>query len=514
MRPKKTMANKKKGPAFLRFLAPVLEALQERGGAGAAGEVTDAVVARLQISGEEVAENTPGGQSRVRNQIGWARFYLSKAGLLRVGGAQRGLWALTPEGRQTKLDEEAVSRLFKSVQDQFKKVVEDTEGAGPLPDEALGDESPSATDAEEGDEDENGIDEEDKSGEIITPFEPTQIRIETRTMTVDLLIRRIRAKEIDLMPAFQRMAGLWKPGAQSRLIESLLTRIPVPAFYMDATDDDRWLVVDGLQRLTVLRRFVVDQEFALTELEFLTDFNGKRFKDLPRAMQRRIEETQVTVNLIQPGTPPDVKFNIFKRINTGGLPLSPQEIRHALNQGPAALMLHDLVDLPEFVQVAGKSMKDRRMTDRECVLRFLAFVVTPYLAYKSPDLDGFLNDQMKHLNGMSEEERQQLSGRFTRAVSAAGKVLGEHAFRKRYNLTDHRKPINKALFECWSVALNGLSDDELAVLAQRRDKLDAAFVDLMNGRDFDSAISQGTGDIRKVKLRFGEIERIIRETIS
>ena len=61
--------------------------------------------------------------------------------------------------------------------------------------------------------------------------------------------------------------------AESTLIESLLTRIPVPAFYMDATDDDRWLVVDGLQRLTVLRRFVVDQEFALSELEFLTDFS-------------------------------------------------------------------------------------------------------------------------------------------------------------------------------------------------------------------------------------------------
>lgn len=455
-----------------------------------------------------------GGQPRVRNQIGWARFYLSKAGLLRLRGAQRGMWALTPEGRQTNLDEEAVSRLFKSVQDQFKKVVDETEGAGPLPDEAVAEESSSSADDEEGDDAADGTDDEDKSGEIITPFEPTQIRIETRTMTVDLLIRRIRAEEIDLMPAFQRMAGLWKPGAQSRLIESLLTRIPVPAFYMDATDDDRWLVVDGLQRLTVLRRFVVDQEFALTELEFLTDFNGKRFKDLPRAMQRRIEETQVTVNLIQPGTPPDVKFNIFKRINTGGLPLSPQEIRHALNQGPAALMLHDLVDLPEFVQVAGKSMKDRRMTDRECALRFLAFVITPYSAYKSSNLDGFLNDQMKRLNGMSEEERQQLVGRFSRAMIAAGKVLGEHAFRKRYNLADHRKPINKALFECWSVALNGLSDDELAVLAQRRDKLDAAFVALMNVRDFDTAISQGTGDIRKVKLRFGAVEQIIRETIS
>ena len=508
------MANKTKGPVFLRFLAPLLEALKERGGSGAAGEITEAIITRLQLSAEEAAESTPGDQPRVRNQIGWARFYLSKAGLLRLRGAQRGIWELTPEGRQTNLDDEAVSRLFKSVQDQFKKVVDEIEGAGPLPDEAVAEESPSAAGEEEGDDDADGTDEEDKSGEIITPFEPTQIRIETRTMTVDLLIRRIRANEIDLMPAFQRMAGLWKPGAQSRLIESLLTRIPVPAFYMDATDDDRWLVVDGLQRLTVLRRFVVAEEFALTELEFLTDFNGKRFSALPRAMQRRIEETQVTVNLIQPGTPPDVKFNIFKRINTGGLPLSPQEIRHALNQGPAALMLHDLVELPEFVQVAGKSMKDRRMTDRECVLRFLAFVMTPYPAYNSPDLDGFLNDQMKRLNGMTEEERQHLLVRFSRAMSAAGNIFGEHAFRKRYNLADHRKPINKALFECWSVALNGLSDDELALLAQRRDKLDAAFVDLMNVRDFDSAISQGTGDVRKVKLRFGAVERIIRETIS
>lgn len=508
------MANKTKGPAFLRFVAPLLEALKERGGSGPAGEITQAVVAQLRLSAEEAAESTPGGQPRVRNQIGWARFYLSKAGLLRLKGAQRGIWTLTTEGRQASLDDDAVYGLFKSVQDQFKQVVDEVEGAGPLPDETVAGERAFVADEDEAEDDAERIDGEDTRGEIVTPFEPTQIRIETRTMTVDLLIRRIRAKEIDLMPAFQRMAGLWKPGAESRLIESLLTRIPVPAFYMDATDDDCWLVVDGLQRLTVLRRFVVDQLFPLSELEFLTDFNGKRFNDLPRAMQRRIEETQVTVNLIQPGTPPDVKFNIFKRINTGGLPLSPQEIRHALNQGPGALMLHDLVDLPEFVEVAGKSMKDRRMTDRECVLRFLAFVMTPYSSYKSPDLDRFLNEQMKSLNAMSQEDRQRMSARFSRAMVAAERVLGEHAFRKRYNLKDPRKPINKALFECWSVALDGLTDDELGTLAQRRDKLDAAFVAVMNNRDFDSAISQGTGDIRKVQLRFGEIERIVRGTIA
>ena len=360
-----------------------------------------------------------------------------------------------------------------------------------------------------------GLDEEESNAELITqPFDPTKIRIETRTMTVDLLISRIKAGEIDLSPDFQRKAGLWKEGAQSRLIESLLIRVPVPAFYLDATDDDRWLVVDGLQRLTVFRRFVINQDLALTQLEFLKDLTDKRFPGLPRHMQRRILETQVTVNLIQPGTPSDVKFNIFKRINTGGLPLSPQEIRHALNQGPAAAMLEILAALPEFLRVAGDSLKDQRMTDRECVLRFLAFALTPYSEYRSPNLDGFLNDQMRRLNAMSEEERDRLRGRFSRAMHAAHRIFGVDAFRKRYASTDHRKPINKALFECWSVTLDALSDHQLTVLAERREALRAAFINLMNVREFDAAISQGTGDIRKVQLRFGEVERIARETVS
>ncbi len=359
------------------------------------------------------------------------------------------------------------------------------------------------------------VEEEESGDEILAqPFEPKEIRIETRTMTVDLLVRRIKADEIDLSPNFQRTAGLWKVGAQSRLIESLLIRIPLPVFYMDATDDDRWLVVDGLQRLTALRRFVIDEEFSLTELEFLTDLSGKNFSQLPRAMQRRIEEAQLTVHLIQPGTPADVKFNIFKRINTGGLPLSPQEIRHALNQGPAADLLQRLTALPAFEGVAGRSIKNQRMADRECVLRFLSFVLSPYADYKAPNLDRFLNEQMQRLNDMSEVEQADLSARFERAMTAAQQLFGDDAFRKRYDPADSRKPINKALFECWSVGLDAMSDQELATLIERRDNLAQAFITLMGDREFDAAISQGTGDPRKVERRFGGIARIIRETLS
>jgi hypothetical protein len=283
---------------------------------------------------------------------------------------------------------------------------------------------------------------------------------------------------------------------------------------MDATEDDHWLVVDGLQRLTVLKRYMLEESLALTELEFLTQFQSKHFSELPRAMQRRLEETQVTVYLIQPGTPPQLKFNIFKRINTGGLPLSPQEIRHALNQGPAAELLKRLVDEPAFQRVAGRSIRNQRMTDRECALRFLSFVTTPYETYRTSDLDGFLNAQMKCLNAMSEEEHAALSQRLVRAMEAAWDLFEDDAFRKRYRREDHRKPINKALFEAWSVALDKQEDHTLKRLVARRDDLLSAFIELMNDRAFDAAISQGTGDPNRVHLRFRAIEQLVQKVAA
>ncbi|MCI0574083.1 MAG: DUF262 domain-containing protein, partial [Myxococcaceae bacterium] len=309
--------------------------------------------------------------------------------------------------------------------------------------------------------------------------------------------------------------GLWSDAAQSRLIESLLIRIPLPAFYMDATNEERWLVVDGLQRLSVLKRFIIDQDLALTGLEFLINLRGKRFSELPRPLQRRIEETQLIVYLIQPGTPPNLKFNIFERINTGGLPLSAQEIRHALNQGPAALMLERLAGAPAFERVVGRSIRTQRMTDREFVLRFLAFVLTPPETYRSQDLDGFLNQQMGVLNAMSDADRAALEGRFLRAMDAAWRLFEKDAFRKRYRPEDPRKPVNKALFEAWAVTLDALSDAELELLVQRRETLRDRLMAVMN-RDsgFVDSISRSTGDVRNVRLRFSTVRALAREVLD
>jgi hypothetical protein len=352
---------------------------------------------------------------------------------------------------------------------------------------------------------------------ITEPFNPTLIRVETKPMTIDLLLKRIRHDELDLAPDFQRKAGIWKPESRSKLIESILIRIPLPAFYMDATNDEKWVVVDGLQRLTTLKQFVIDKTLKLSKLDFLKQLEGKTYDELHRSYQRRIDETQVTVYLIEKGTPDGVKFNIFKRINTGGLPLSGQEIRHALNQGKASKLLVRLADTHEFKRAIDNGIRDDRMADRECVLRFLTFMRIPYTSYKYDkeidSFDSFLNKGMADINKMSDRDLEYLQQRFLRAMNAAFDIFGNDAFRKRYKDTAPRSPINKALFESWSVNLDQLNDGQIQLLKDRKTVLRRKFIILMNDRAFNDAISQGTGDINKVKLRFSAIEQLINEVL-
>ena len=247
-----------------------------------------------------------------------------------------------------------------------------------------------------------------EQGAVERPFDPAKIKIRTVTIVVDQLVSRLGHNALDLAPDFQRMSGIWKPVNKSRLIESLLLRIPVPVFYVAADEEENWDVVDGVQRMSTMCDYVMGK-FSLTGLEYREEFNGKRYDELPRAMQRRISETQIVVNVIEPGTPAEVMYNIFHRINTGGQPLNGQEIRHALNPGPARAYLKELADSEEFAVATAHSISKERMADRECVLRFLAFHLEPWERYASNTLDSHLAAAMKTINSMPAKRRDSLA---------------------------------------------------------------------------------------------------------
>lgn len=432
----------------------------------------------------------------------------------RRGWPSRFVWGagMTSVGRAAAGDSQAIARIStedNALDHDDADHIEAAESAETITEDSDGEEL--------GENGGTGLEEEDTGSgfEITQPFDPARIRVETKPMVISLLMDRISNREIDLTPGFQRKGGIWSAKAKSQLVESLLIRIPLPAFYMDGSDESRWLIVDGLQRLFTLKSFVIDKVLQLTGLEFLgKECNGKRFDQLPRNLQRRILETQVTVFLIQENTPPEVKFNIFKRINTGGLPLSSQEIRHALNQGKACTLLQELAESGEFKTATNNGIRDDRMGDRECILRFLAFLRTSYRDYRANNIDAFLNQCMIELNHLSDVEVRGLEQRFRRAMVDCYRIFGDKAFRKQNRWSHRRNPINRALFEVWSANIEALSLDEVDRLQVRNADLQERFLSLLDDTSFAGAISYGTGDPQKVRLRFSKVNDIIRETLQ
>ncbi|AFZ20166.1 DUF262 domain-containing protein [Allocoleopsis franciscana] len=372
--------------------------------------------------------------------------------------------------------------------------------------------------------DEDTLDEEDidEQGYEASDFryDPEKINIVTREPTIEQLLRRINEDALNLAPEFQRQANIWKPDVKSRLIESILIRIPLPAFYIDATNEEQWLVVDGLQRLSALKQFVSDKsdkKLKLCGLEYLKELDGKTYDQLERRYQRRIEETQVTVYLIEKGTPPEVKNNIFKRINTGGMPLSPQELRHALNPGKATQLLAKLAQSREFKQSTDITDRSKsRMVDRELVLRFLAFTINCYKDYDAKILDDFLNDTMVRINHMSQQEVDTLEQKFIQAMNTAFDIFAKYAFRKRSKESIQKKyRLNKALFEVWSVILGQLSEREIQILKEKKQDLVDNFINLLeDDEDFQISISQSTSKVSQVNYRFSTIERLVEKVLA
>lgn len=209
--------------------------------------------------------------------------------------------------------------------------------------------------------------------------------------------------------------------------------------------------------------------------------------------------------------PEEVKFNLFKRINTGGLTLTSQEIRNAINQGIPAEFINELSGLEEFKKYG---INRKRMLDRDFITRFVAFYIHRPEEYK-PDLDTFLNTSMSKLKELSIQKREQLKSDFKMALEVSWDIFGKDAFRKRYDINDGRRPINKALFEVWNVSLCKLKEDEIETLIERKDILKGEFIKLLNtDKEFEQSITSGTGDKKQVEKRFKSIELLIKKVLK
>lgn len=351
----------------------------------------------------------------------------------------------------------------------------------------------------------------DDSNYPTEPFDAKKVDVAITTPNLGALIARLEHNEIDLMPNFQRSGDLWNKQLQSRLIESILIRLPIPAFYFDATVDDKWQVVDGLQRLSAINNFIIKKDLVLTKLEFLTEYEGYSYDELPRPLQRRIEEFQISVYLIKPGTPVLMKYSLFNRINTGGLKLNPQEIRHAMsqsiNKGLASKFLTKLVETEPFKKIV--SNKNYRMAHEELALRHISFVMSGTESYRS-SMPKFLNQGMLDLGLLQEKELSIVEENFISSLETAFTIFGNDSFKKSLAIPDHKKVVNKPLFEAVSVCLAQIKADDRQILINKKHEVIKEFIALLENEKFQISISKSTANTDNVQTRFN----MVRETLD
>jgi hypothetical protein len=348
-------------------------------------------------------------------------------------------------------------------------------------------------------------------------YDPKDVDIRVQHFTVDKIIKMIENGDLEIYEEndLQRLAGIWDEKRKSLLIESLMISLPLPMFYLDGSDKP-WRVIDGLQRLTTLFQYISPQSndpFELKNLEYLKEeFNRYPFNDLPLNMQRRILEAPIEAYVINPGTPPAVKYNIFQRINTKGLPLTGQEVRNAVYRGIPSDFTKELALLPEFKKATNNKVSVKRMVDREYVNRFIAFQL--YKDQYIADIDEFLRLAMQTLYDVSKQDLNQLKDNFILSMNRSHDLLGAYAF---YRIDKNGKPgrgPNKALYDTLAWNLVAINDNEFAKLKDKKESFRKLFIKLQHDNlDFFKAINDTTSSKTNVKNRFDILQSFIQEQL-
>ncbi len=352
-------------------------------------------------------------------------------------------------------------------------------------------------------EEPEGLDEKKESwGDY--PIDDFLIRNENRS--INEVIRRIREGRYIMDPDFQR-DFIWDEEKQSRLIESVLLRIPLPVFYMAEDEEGRMVVVDGLQRLSTFRRFI--EGGLQLRLRDRKELHRKSFSDLSPKWQNRVEDCNLTFYIIDSKAPDRARLDIFERVN-GGEPLTRQQMRNCLYMGQATRFLKDEAKTDIFKEATGGSLNWKKMRDREFVNRFCAFQLLDLEKYEG-DMDSFLAECLKSMNRASDSERNNLSMQFRRSLSNNYFLFKRYAFRKHTPDQDRRSVLNASLWDVMSTGLSRYAEDHVRTCAM---PLRCAVYELLKNENFNIAISYGPNDSRKVRTRFQMSREKFREILG
>lgn len=245
--------------------------------------------------------------------------------------------------------------------------------------------------------------------ELQNDLQERRQRVDTDFFDLSLreLVRMVEEDELQARPEYQRKFR-WSLETQCELIESLLMGLPIPAIFVATNANGSWDVVDGLQRVSTIVRFMGSDEarvklsmgdpLILRNLPQLTRFEGVAFDDLPRQIKFLLEKRYVRVQVLNDQSVHEVRFELFRRLNAGAIALSPQEVRTVLYRGSFNLLLEELAEYPNFREIVKLKAPDQKNgTHAELALKFFAYLDWQNLF--SGAVTTFLNDYMESRQG-------------------------------------------------------------------------------------------------------------------
>jgi 5-methylcytosine-specific restriction endonuclease McrA len=323
--------------------------------------------------------------------------------------------------------------------------------------------------------------------------------------------------DLDPSPRWQREYVFDKIKA-SRLIESVLLGVPLPAVYLAEEADGTMSVIDGQQRLSTFFFFLDNQfpvkgepkkctDFTLSGLQILPELNKKSFSDLDKTMQLKIKNTPLHIITIKNDSAEDVKFDIFERLNTGSMKLNEDEIRNSVYRGPYIDLLDELAENKVFNDLVRKPNFKNRMLYRGMILRFFALSEKTYLNYR-PSMKQFCNKELLEHRNLSKNKADEYRKRFSKSVELCRSVFGENAFR-RFNPGKSEADrngswvvsrINMALFD---VQMCGFAMYDQSKLQGHWDEIREAMLNLVcNDKEYSDAIELKTSGTEQMRVRF------------